>query len=327
MREDRLRALYRDVTRGDRQTADLLRRAANEHAGDPTPYSGVEAQLFAKIAVLLLDAAGLIERAAFARDVAALPHTPPTVITRLLEDDHVVAVPVLELSPLSEIELLRLVSHGGVERTHCAIARRETVGETLTDVLVGEGRPPVLQTIAENPGAKLSRTSLEMLCDAAARLTAVGTAMAQRSDLPAGTVALLERRMAVHPLTVAKHTDDALITIVTNGDEAEEVAVAWRSPLSVRMTDFLIARGRRRVLVIVAGNTGAEISQMGFLVLATIATDHPEMDQALARRSDLPLGIARHLQRRLSNRMQMRIDELVARDLARGRRPFVLRHV
>lgn len=326
MREDRLRALYRDATRNDRKTSDLLRRMASEHAGDLAPYSSVEAQLFGKIVIPLLDAAGLIERAAFARDVAPLPHTPAEVIARLLDDDHLVAGPVLEAAPLSEVELLRLASRGSTDHMQCAIARRDMVGETITDVLVAGGRTPVLQTIAGNSGAKLSRTSFETLADAAARLTAVGKALVKRSDLPAGAVATIERRMAAHPFTIDERSDDDLVTIVTAGEEDVEIAVAWRSPLSVRMTDFLISRGRRRVLVVVAGNTGAVISPTGFFVLASIATDHPEMDEALARRSDLPPAIARHLHRRLSDRMQARIDELVARDLARGRRPFVLRH-
>lgn len=325
MRETRLRALYRDVTSGDRPSGDLLKQAAADHARDTTPYTGVESQLFTKATLLLLDAAGLLERSTFAREIAGLPHTPPSVLARLLDDDHMVAGAVLEFAPMSEIELLRLASGRNGEHSQCAIARRETVGETVTEVLVVGGRPQVMQTVAANPGAKLSRTSLETLCDAAARLTAVGKALAKRPDLPPGVAETLDLRMKAHPLTRAPRDDDSLISIVSRGGEAEEVAVASRSPLSGRMTDFLIARRHRRVLLVVAGNVGAIISAQGFQVLAAIATDHPEMDDALARRSDLPTDIARHLTRRLSERMRLRIDELVARDLARGRRPFVLR--
>lgn len=325
MREARLRALYRDVTNGVRPASELLRRAAAEHGVESAPYTSVESQIFARCVTLLLDAVGLIERAAFAREVAALPHTPPTVLARLLDDDHLVVAPVLELAPFSDLELLRLVAARDVEREHCAIARRERLGESVSDVLVVQGRPHVLTTLAGNRAIGLSRQSLETLCDVAVRLTTVGAALARRSDLPGEIVEMLARRMDAHHLVVAEFSDDALIAIVAEGEEAQEIAVAWRSPLSVRLTDFLIARGRNRTLLVVAGNTGAQISALGFLVLSSLAVDMPDMDAALARRTDLPPEIARNLYRRVADQLQARIDRLIVRDLARGRRSYVLR--
>ncbi|NLH79849.1 MAG: DUF2336 domain-containing protein, partial [Phyllobacteriaceae bacterium] len=86
-------------------------------------------------------------------------------------------------------------------------------------------------------------------------------------------------------------------------------------------------RGRPRVLLTVAGNVGARISRRGFDALSAVATAQADMDEALARRSDLPVEIARNLYRRIGERMQARLDELIARDLARGRRPYVLRQL
>lgn len=327
MRERRLREIHREWTGGRRSAPELLKLVAEEHVRSDAEYTSVECQIFTKLANDLLDKAGLLDRFAFARDVAVLRHTPASVIARLLEDDHLVASSVIEHAPFTDVELLKLISSRDSERVHGAIARREDLSETITDVLVGKGRPEVLTALAANRGARLSRSSLEMLCDTAVRQSAMGKALAKRSDLPSHIAGMLNRRMEVRHLVHAEMSDEDLIEIVVAGDkESEEVAIAWRSPLSIGLTDFLIGRGRPRVLLVIAGNIGAQISANGFDVLASIATDHSEMDEALARRSDLPTEIARHLYRRLGERLRARIDDLVARDLSRTRRPFVLRH-
>lgn len=326
MREKRLRELYREGTGGSRPAPEMLKRLAELHGRDTTELTPVESQIFNKLSIALLDKAGLLDRFAFARDVAPLPHTPQTVIARLLDDDHLVASSVIEHAPFTDLELLKLIATRDGERVHGAIARRAQVSETISDVLIGKGRPEVLTALAGNKGAKLSRASLEMLCDTAVRQSAMGKALARRSDLPPQVASLLNRRLEARELVHAVLSDEDLIGMVVGTDkEAEEVAIAWRSPLSIQMTDFLIDRGRPRVLLTIAGNVGAKISARGFDVLSSIATDHSEMDEALARRGDLPTAIARHLHRRLGERMRARIDELVARDLGRGRRTFVLR--
>lgn len=327
MREKRLRELYREGTSGTKPAADVLKLLAEAHGRDTSELTPAESQIFSKLSLILLDKVGLLDRFAFARDVAALAHTPQTVITRLLDDDHLVASSVIEHAPFSDLELLKLITTRDTERVHTAIARRAQVSETISDVLIGKGRPEVLTAIASNKGAKLSRASLEMLCDTAVRQSAMGKALARRPDLPPQVASMLNRRIEARALVHAALSDDDLIgMVVSNDKEAEEVAIAWRSPLSETMTDFLIDRGRPRVLLTIAGNVGAKISSRGFDVLSTIAADHSEMDEALARRADLPTAIARNLFRRLGERMRARIDELVARDLARGRRAFVLRH-
>lgn len=326
MREKRLRELYREQTGGRTSAPEMLKRLAEVHGTDTGELRPTESQIFTKLALVLLDQAGLLDRFAFARDVAALPHTPQSVIVRLLDDDHLVASSVIERAPFSDLELLKLIATRDTERVHSAIARRSDVSEMISDVLIGKGRPEVLTALAGNAGAKLSRASLEMLCDTAVRQSAMGKALARRSDLPPQVASMLNRGIEARALVHAELSDDDLIALVISNDkESEEVAIAWRSPLSLPMTDFLIARGRPRVLLILAGNVGAKISPRGFDLLSAIATDHADMDEALARRGDLPNSIARNLHRRIGERMRERIDALIARDLARGRRPFVLR--
>lgn len=326
MRERRLRELYQDWTGGKRPHPELLKRLAEElmrHDGDLT---SAESQIFSKLALALFDKVGLLDRFAFARSVSTHPHVPKAVVARMLEDDHLVASAVIEFAPFSDVELLELLTTRDNDRVQSAIARRRGVSESITEVLVARGRPDVLAALAGNQSARLSQPSLETLCDIAVRQSAMGKALARRADLPPQVSALLKRRLEVRHLVTAELTDDELVEIIAaNEREAEEVAIAWRNPLSVGMTDFLIDRGRSRVLLTVAGNIGAKISARGFDLLSSIAAHQPEMDDALARRGDLPPEIARFLHRRIGERLRLRLDHLIARDLARGRRPFVLR--
>ncbi|NLH80199.1 MAG: DUF2336 domain-containing protein, partial [Phyllobacteriaceae bacterium] len=241
MREQRLRALLRETTNGPRSVAEQLRRLAAEHAQDTSELTPTESQIFAKLATALLDKAGLLDRFAFARDVAPQRNTPRSVIERLLADDHLVASSVVEHAPFADLDLLKLIGSRDDSRIHCAIARREGVSETITDVLIGKGRPDVLTALAGNAGAKLSPSSLEMLCDTAVRQSLLGKALARRKDLPPQVAAMLNRRLEARHLVHAELSDGDLIDLVETADKEDaEVAIAWRSPLSIVVTDFLI---------------------------------------------------------------------------------------
>lgn len=326
MRERVLRELHRESGQGRTSPAQLMGRLTQELEREPTELTAIEAQIFTGLAVAQLAKASLLERFAFARDVSAFANTPRPVVTRLLEDDHLVAAAVIEQAPLAETDLLRLICAKDSERVQCAIARRPDLGEAISDLLVAKGRPAVLAELAGNRRVTLSKTSLEILCDAAVRQTAMGQALARRSDLPPPIAALLKRRIEARHLVHEDLSDDELKTLLeTRGGEAEEVAIASRAPLSVDMTDYLIDRGRPCVMLALAGNVDAKISDRGFDVLSNIAARQAQMDETLARRHDLPPIIARNLVRRLGERMQARLDDLIRRDLGRGRRTFVLR--
>ena len=326
MRERRLRELYRNWTSGQRPHPELLKQLAEELVRHDCELTSAEGQIFSKLALVLLDKVGLLDRFAFARTVSGHQHVPPVVVGRLLEDDHLVASAVIENAPLSDAELLKLLTTRDNDRVHAAIARRRGVSEAITEVLVSRGRPEALAALAGNQSARLSQSCLEALCDTAVRQSAMGKALARRPDLPPQVAASLKRRIEARHLVTAELSDNELVEIIAAHErEAEEVAIAWRNPLSMGMTDFLIDRGRARVLLTVAGNIGAKISTRGFDQLSSIATHQPEMDDALARRGDLPPEIARFLHRRIGERIRLRLDQLIARDLARGRRPFVLR--
>lgn len=326
MSEKKLREFYREWTSGSRPPADILKRMGEEHVRTPGELTSAESQIFAKLASVLLDKSGLLDRVAFARTVAGAPHTPPAVVLRLIDDDHLVASAAIECAPLCDLDLLKLVATRDAERLQTAIAHRRVVSETLCDVLVGRGRPEVHAALAANPGARLSRAALETLCDAAVRNVAVGKALQKRTDLSPQTEALLARRLEARRLVTADLRDGELCDLLLSADrEADEVAIASRTPVSTLLGDFLIARGRMRVLLTLAGNIGAKLSPRALETLGAMGRDTPEMDDALARRGDLPAEVARDVGQRIAERMRLRIDALAAKELARGRRGILLR--
>lgn len=100
--------------------------------------------------------------------------------------------------------------------------------------------------------------------------------------------------------------------------------IAQRPRTKVPVTDRLVSDGSVKVLVALASNTGAELSNAAFEKLGELAADNPDMDAALANRPDLPPSIARNLSRRVSKSAEQRLNAMLARDTAK-KRNLVLR--
>jgi uncharacterized protein (DUF2336 family) len=103
-------------------------------------------------------------RTELAARLADIDNAPVTVVKDLAYDiDIAVAEPVLERSVrLDEDDLLTLA--GEREQDHLlAVSRRRTLSERVADVLVRRGDQRVVQTVAQNEGAKLSEGTLATL--------------------------------------------------------------------------------------------------------------------------------------------------------------------
>jgi uncharacterized protein (DUF2336 family) len=104
-------------------------------------------------------------RQALAEAVAASANLPHSVATRLARDVLEVAHPMLERSPaLGDQDLAEIV------RTHAmpyalAVAGRERLSETLSDLLVATNEPDVIAALAGSPGAQLSLATLRRIVD------------------------------------------------------------------------------------------------------------------------------------------------------------------
>jgi uncharacterized protein (DUF2336 family) len=114
--------------------------------------------------LLVRDVAKEVRRS-LAETVAGSPNLPPGIAGRLARDDIEVARPVLERSPvLGEAEL------GEIVRTHAmqyalAVAGRESLSETLAEVLAETGHREVAHRLVGNTGAKLSVRTMKRIME------------------------------------------------------------------------------------------------------------------------------------------------------------------
>ncbi len=144
-------------------------------------------------------------------------------------------------------------------------------------------------------------------------------------------VPLIERLLKETPIVsshlvlLAPFSDAELIEMIEKGDLARRLTITQRPNLTVPVTDQLVSIGELPVLVGLAKNTTAKLSHMSFDVMANVASTDPDMDKALAGRTDVPIDIANKLSRRVRAATEVRMSKLIREDLARKRPPLILR--
>ena len=123
----------------------------------------------------------------------------------------------------------------------------------------------------------------------------------------------------------ARLSDHELVTVMMR-DQSEStlLVIAKRSGTGIPVTDRVVEYGTLKVHLTLAANDEAKLSMATFDLFSNMTTSQNDMDLALAKRSDLPVSIAKALYQRLSDRAARRIEEMLIRDRNRGRRVLVL---
>jgi uncharacterized protein (DUF2336 family) len=120
-------------------------------------YSDEEIQTFGEVIGRLAEEIEVAARAQLARRMARLDNAPINVIQKLASDDSIdVAGPVLrESERLDDATLVATAKTKGQPHL-LAISERKSLGETVTDVLVARGNWDVVNSVANNNGARFS---------------------------------------------------------------------------------------------------------------------------------------------------------------------------
>jgi uncharacterized protein (DUF2336 family) len=141
------------------------------------------------IFVRLMECSGPEILARLSSAFADLASAPKQAIRNLaIHVDATVAAPVLlKSASISETDLIEVAGTRGQQHL-LAIARRKTLSETLTDVLVLRGDTQVCRAVAKNDGARFSRRGLSKLIDTAARDDDVAESLVLRSDTTSETI-------------------------------------------------------------------------------------------------------------------------------------------
>src|ERR1700692_2397403 len=123
----------------------------------------IELSLFDDIMDTVLAEVEPLARRALAERIADLDAVPYRTLRRLARDAIEVAEPVLMRSPVLNDEDLAPIAREHSQEHLLAIARRLTVSEVVTDILVERGNDEVAGTVTGNEGARFSDAGFEWL--------------------------------------------------------------------------------------------------------------------------------------------------------------------
>jgi uncharacterized protein (DUF2336 family) len=166
--ERRLRALW--------HTTDLL------IAGR---YSEEEIWTFGEVIMRLADEIEVAARAELSRRLARVDHAPVNIIHKLAFDDSIdVAGPVLRES--DQLDSQTLVANASTKgQPHLlAISERKSLEETVTDVLVTRGNWDVVNSVANNNGARFSDFGFLHMIKRAEGDSILAEQLGLRKDIP-----------------------------------------------------------------------------------------------------------------------------------------------
>ncbi len=229
------------------QRITMLSRVTDLFIEGASRYSTGQINLFDEVIAKLIAVIEAKARAKLSSRLAPMRSAPPGVIRLLAFDDDIeVARPVLVASEqLDDADLLANASSKSHQHL-AAIARRKSLSEPITEVLVARGDRQVVQTVARNTGARFSDAGFRMLVRRSSGDDALAMQVGARRDLPRehflrllqdASAAVCSRLSAEHP--------DAGGAVETALDE---VVGGIRSETRKISTDHAAARSRIEAL-------------------------------------------------------------------------------
>lgn len=179
---DELVKLSRDPSPEKRR--ELLRSVTVLFLEDEKIYSDRALILFGEVLRGLLEQVDTEARSDIAGRIAEAPHAGQALHYFLAEGELDVAAPVLRVSTLLDdailVDIASRKSQGHLE----AIAMRDHLSITVTDILVERGDPPVLHAVTRNIGAEISVISFGKIATSAQDNEQLLEAMSYRPDMP-----------------------------------------------------------------------------------------------------------------------------------------------
>ena len=148
-------------------------------------YSDDEIWTFGEVIGRLADEIEVTARAQLAKRLARFEDAPVNIIHKLAFDDSIeVAGPILQQS--GRLEPYALVANVCTKsQSHLlAISKRETLDESVTDVLVTRGDPEVVTSVATNNGAQFSEFGFLHMVQRAEGDNILAEHLGLRKDIP-----------------------------------------------------------------------------------------------------------------------------------------------
>ncbi len=164
--------------------AETLRRITTLFLEGAPAFNDHHVALFDDVIGCLIAEIEAKALAELARRIAPVDNAPTKVVATLAKNDDIdVAGPVLRAAHLSDPELIAIAETKGQQHL-LAMAKRASLSEALTDVLVKRGDRDVAYSVADNRGANLSDRAFSNLIDRAQQDGDLAEKVGQRTDIP-----------------------------------------------------------------------------------------------------------------------------------------------
>ena len=165
--------------------SELLRRVTDLLVGDVEKYSDHQIAIFGDIMSRMIDNAEIPALVELSTRLAPLSRVPMNVITSLARNDNMaVAGPILECSSMLSDDTLLDIAMTKWPNQLAAVAGREGLTETITDLLIERGNADVMHKLISNHSARISEVGFVRLIGQAKTDKTIAAAIATRTDLP-----------------------------------------------------------------------------------------------------------------------------------------------
>jgi uncharacterized protein (DUF2336 family) len=169
----------------------------------------MQSDAVANLTAMVADAA-LRVRINLAEAVRHLPDGPRDIVLRLAHDPAVmVCEPVIRFSPmLTQEDLVTLIATKPPPTTRLAVARREEIGETLSDAIVDSADVAAIAALLANPTAQIREATLDSLAAQSEEQTDWQAPLVRRPHLPQRAQRVLAEIVTGHLLEILAARSD-----------------------------------------------------------------------------------------------------------------------
>ncbi|MDA1089596.1 MAG: DUF2336 domain-containing protein [Proteobacteria bacterium] len=163
----------------------LLHEVTEMFMQSPDTLNEREVAHFGEIMGSMVNQVETMVRQHLSETIASVGNAPRDLVLSLANDELEVALPMLRNSTVLQDEDLVAIAEQQSQEHLNAIAQRESVGESVTDVLVKKGDDTVLGSLAVNNGAQFSRRGMETFVERAKDNDDLELSLSKRTDVPA----------------------------------------------------------------------------------------------------------------------------------------------
>jgi uncharacterized protein (DUF2336 family) len=239
-------------TKGGKARYSLLKRLADVICLPSSRVNGFERSMTADLLVEMLREATLSDRVRVAKRLATLAEIPNPLVRLLLRDHVEASGPLLDDgAALSDSDLISCARDASQDHRRL-IAVRRNISEVVSEALIEQEEPAVIETLLKNADSKLSQIAIE--------------AVVAQSRNHYAYIPLLLRRPELRPshayVLFWWAEPDCRLTILTRFAVSREVlqdmsgdvfplaaAEGWQDPLARKALQFIERRQRNRAAI------------------------------------------------------------------------------